>query len=82
MAEENGFLAACRAMRVRFSLCRPSYCVYYDYTLCEWQVEFPNHARLGSIEIADFVLDPYRELLDRAIEQQSPPKVTVRDTRC
>ena len=71
MAKEGGFLAACRAMRFRFSLCRPAYSVYYDYGLRDWQVEFPDHTRMSSLEIADFVLDPYHELLRQAVERQS-----------
>lgn len=71
VAKEEGFLAACRAMRVRFSLCRPAYSVYYDHRIRDWQVEFPNHTRMSSSEIADFVLEPYGELLTRALERQS-----------
>jgi uncharacterized protein len=71
MAREAGFLAACRAMRFRFSLCRPAYSVYYDYGLCDWQVEFPDHTRVSSLEIADFVLEPYHKLLGQARQRQS-----------
>jgi hypothetical protein len=71
VATEAGFLAACRAMWFRFSLCQPSYSVYYDHRLREWQVEFPNQTRIGSSEIADFVLEPYHNLLSQALERES-----------
>lgn len=71
VASEEGFLAACRAMRSRFAVCRPSYSVYYDYRIRDWQVQFANHTRISSSEIADFVLKPYCELLNQALERQS-----------
>lgn len=80
VAKEEGFLAACRAMRFRFSLCRPSYSVYYDQRIRDWQVEFRDHTRMGSSEIADFVFEPYSELLTRAIERQSQIEASLEDS--
>ena len=69
VASEEGFLAACRVMRFRFSLCRPAYSVYYDHIIRDWQVEFANRTRASSLEIADFVLEPYNRLLNQALER-------------
>jgi putative component of membrane protein insertase Oxa1/YidC/SpoIIIJ protein YidD len=67
---DSGFLAGCRAIRSRFSKCRPTYLVYYDYISRDWQVEFADRTRETSAKIADFVLEPYHLLLAHAFEEQ------------
>lgn len=73
-AKERGFLAGCRAMIKRFARCRPGYLVYYHYPANDWQVEFVDGATVGSAEVADFVLAPYRAALAGAVENYSRTK--------
>lgn len=62
VARESGFWPGLRALRTRVSQCRPGYLVYFDNEVKGWHVRFKNGSVSNSSHLADFVLNPYRDL--------------------
>lgn len=60
-------MAGCQAMIHRFALCRPGFSVQYDYVASDWEVIFANGARANSLDIAEYILDPYSEAWSEGI---------------
>jgi len=62
VARECGFWPGLRALKTRVSQCRPGYLVYFDNEVKSWRVRFANGSISKSPYVADFVLDPYRDM--------------------
>ncbi len=62
-ATEGGLLAGCRAFGQRFTRCRSQYSVRYDNPSRAWVVELADGSAVGGEEMADFVMEPYRNAM-------------------
>lgn len=58
-ATEDGFVAGCRAFKLRFTRCRPPYSVFYHYPARAWRVMLADGSAAAGAEMADFVTAPY-----------------------
>ena len=62
VSRESGLWPGLRALRTRVSQCQPGYQVYFDSEAKSWRVRFKNGWVSNSSLLADFILDPYRDL--------------------
>ena len=62
-AREDGIRVCYRALKKRFAGCRPRYSVFYSSTSGEWQVELADGTIVHEVEVAEFILEPYRAAL-------------------
>jgi putative component of membrane protein insertase Oxa1/YidC/SpoIIIJ protein YidD len=62
VARESGFWPGLRALKTRVSQCRPGYQIYFESEAQRWQIRFKNGGVSRSSQLADFVMDPYRNL--------------------
>lgn len=62
VARESGFWPGLRALRTRVSQCRPGYLVYFNSEAKSWDVRFTNGSVSNSSDVADFILNPYRDI--------------------
>jgi len=62
VVRESGLWPGLCALRIRVSQCRPGYQVYFDCQTKSWHVRFKNGLVSNSSQLADVILDPYRDL--------------------